>query len=194
MSPLARAVEALLFLSPDPLDLDALGELTESDGLELQAAIAEVRRHHGEGSGLEVAEVADGLALRTRASVADVCDRLRERPREDLLSAAALETLAVVAYLGPISRPEIGKLRGVAPDAVVASLVERGLLEEAGRDGSGGAVLYSTTVQMQQRFGLRSLDELPPIESFELTGDEAEAVRRRLFDAGHLEGGAGSDG
>jgi segregation and condensation protein B len=186
MSELARALEALLFLSPDPLSPAALAELTEAPPEAVGAALGELAQRHGPEGGLEVAEVAGGFTLRTRAELADVCERLRERPPEDRLSPAAMETLAVVAYLEPVSRPEIGRLRGVSVDATVASLVDRGLLEEAGRAERGGAMQYRTTRAFQARFGLRAAGDLPPLERFELTGPEAETVRRRLAEAGHL--------
>lgn len=198
MTELARRLEALLFLSPEPLPLVDLCELAEEPPGPVQRALAELAERHGPGAGLEVAEVGGGFALRTRADLAEVCDRLRERPPEDRISPAGLETLAVVAYLEPISRPQISRLRGVAADSTVASLVERGLLEEAGRPGDGGAMLYRTTRLFQQRFDLRGPGDLPPLERFELSGPEAERVRSRLVQAGHLAGGeadgAGGDG
>ncbi len=194
MTALARAVEALLFLSPEPLSVGVLAELTGAGELDLDAAIAEVAARHGEGTGIEVAEVAGGWALRTRAQLAEVLDRLRDRPPEDTLSPAALETLAVVGYLEPVTRPEISRLRGVAADHMVSALVERGLLEEAGRDGAAGAVLYRTTTAMQQRFELKGTEDLPPVESFQLTGEEAGALKRRLLGGGHLGDGPQGDG
>lgn len=186
MTETARKIEALLFLSPEPLALDVLADLTEADHAATQAALDElVERHSGDG-GLEVAEIAGGFALRTRADLEDVCDRLRGRPPEDRLSPAALETLAVVAYLEPVSRPDIGRLRGVAVDSTVANLVDRGLLEEAGRVASTGAMRYRTTKAFQERFGLRGVGDLPSIDRFELTGPQAEELRARLVDAGHL--------
>jgi len=101
-------------------------------------ALAELAERHADG-GLEVAEVAGGHVLRTRADLADTCDRLRARPAEDRLSPAALETLAVSAYLEPVSRPQISRLRGVAVDHAVGTLLERGMVEEAGRAADGGA-------------------------------------------------------
>jgi segregation and condensation protein B len=193
VSPLARQVEALLFLSPDPLPLGALAELTGAPPEAVRAVLGELAERHGSGTGLEVAEVAGGFALRTRADLSAVCDRLRERPPDDRLSPAALETLAVVAYLEPVSRPEISRLRGVAADATVVSLVERGLLEEAGRPEGGGAMRYRTTRAFQERFDLRGPGDLPPLQRFELTGPEAERVRQRLLEAGHLSA-AGGDG
>jgi segregation and condensation protein B len=87
-----------------------------------------------------------------------------------------METLAVVAYLGPCSRPEIARLRGVATDSVVAGLVERGLIAEAGRE-EGGAVRYRTTPLFERVFGLESVSELPRLDDL---GDDAEEIRGRL--------------
>ena len=186
--PAARAVEALLFLSPEPLDEVRLCELTEASPAQVQRALAQLQERHGPDGGLEVVQIAGGWALRTRADLADVCDRLRERP-DERISPAALETLAVIAYLAPIGRPEIGRLRGVAVDSSVNWLLERGLIEEAGRPAGGGALRYRTTRLFHERFGLRGAGDLPPLERFELTGDEAERVRRQLVDAGHLTTG-----
>ena len=183
---LARGVEALLFLSPDPLSLVALCELTGEAPGPVQRALAELAERHSADTGLEVAEVAGGHTLRTRADLADVLDRLRERPPDDRLSPAALETLAVIAYLEPVSRPQISRLRGVTVDSTVGGLLERGLIEEAGRPAGGGAMRYRTTRVFQERFGLRGPGDLPPLERFELTGPEADAVRRRLAESGHL--------
>lgn len=178
-------IEALLFLSPTPLSSERLVELTTRTDLEVAEGLAALARLR-EDSGLEVAEVAGGWTLRTRPEMATVCDRLRARPAPDTLSPAALETLAVIAYLEPISRPDISRLRGVSADASVAGLLERGLVQEAGRAAGGGAVLFATTPAFQERFGLRHAGDLPPLERFELTGDEAAALRARLHDAGHL--------
>jgi segregation and condensation protein B len=186
VSDLARRVEALLFLNPEPLSVVALCELTGEPPGPVQRALDELAERHSPETGLEVAEVAGGHTLRTRADLAEVADRLRERPPDDRLSPAALETLAVVAYLEPVSRPQISRLRGVTVDSTVAGLVDRGLLEEAGRPAGGGAMRFRTTRAFQERFGLRGPGDLPPLERFELSGPEAEAVRRRLLEGGHL--------
>jgi len=185
----ARRVEALLFLSPEPLSVARLAELTGDAPGFVEGALGELEERHHAGTGLEVAEVAGGWRLRTRADLGDVADRLRARPPEERLSPAALETLAVVAYLEPVGRPEISRLRGVSADATVALLAERGLLEEAGRPEGGGAMRYRTTRAFQERFGLRGPGDLPPLERFELSGEEAEAIRRRLAEDGHLPAG-----
>jgi segregation and condensation protein B len=194
MTGLGRRLEALLFLSPEPLPLVTLCELTGESPGAVQRGLSELAGRHGPETGLEVAEVAGGHALRTRADLAEVCDRLRERPPEDRITPAALETLAVVAYLEPVSRHQISRLRGVAVDATVASLVDRGLIEEAGRAPEGGAMRYRTTRLFQQRFGMRDAGDLPPLERFELSGPEAERVRLRLGQAGHLAPAADDDG
>ncbi len=186
MTETARKIEALLFLSPEPLGLGVLADLVEADRDVTRAGIVEVMERHSEGGGLEIAEIAGGFAMRTRADLEDVCDRLRRRPPEDRLSPAALETLAVVAYLEPVSRPDIGRLRGVSVDSTVANLVDRGLLEEAGRVASTGAMRYRTTRAFQERFGLRGGGDLPSIERFELSGPQADELRSRLVEAGHL--------
>jgi segregation and condensation protein B len=183
---LSREVEALLFLSPDPLGVADLCDLVQSAPGPVQRALGLLERRHGPSSGLEVAEVAGGFALRTRAEVADACDRLRNRPAEDKLSPAALETLAVIAYLEPVGRPEISRLRGVQVDGVVASLLDRGLIEEAGRSDPGAPMAFRTTRAFQERFNLKGPGDLPPLERFELTGPEAEGIRRRLAEFGHL--------
>lgn len=190
---LARELEAVLFLSPEPLTVAELCDLAEAAPGPVQRALQALGERYGAASGLEVAEVAGGFTLRTREEVALICDRLRNRPAEDRLSPAALETLAVVAYLEPTTRREISRLRGVQVDGVVASLVERGMLEEAGRADEGGAMRYRTTRAFQERFNLRASGDLPPLERFELTGPEAESIRRRLAQAGHVSPEDGED-
>jgi segregation and condensation protein B len=184
VTPLARTLEALLFLSPEPLSAARLAELAQAGPLEVDAALGELRRRHGPDTGLELADVAGGLALRTRADLAEATDRLIARPPEDRLSPAALETLAVIAYLEPTTRREVSRLRGVAVDHTVTALLERGLITEEGRArGPGGAARYRTTPAFLERFGLRGRHELPPLTRFELSGPEAEALRRRLVEA-----------
>src|SRR5207302_10727710 len=122
--------------------------------------------------------VAGGWAFRASRDAAEACGRLFERPVQRGLSQAALETLAIVAYLGPCTRPEIARIRGVAADSAVAGLVERGLITEAGRDdGAGGAIRYKTTPLFERVFGLESLSQLPRLDD---VGADADAIRERL--------------
>jgi len=182
MTKLARTIEALLFIAPEPLEVATLQDITEESPAMIARALDEIATRHAADTGLELAEVAGGWALRTRADLAPACDRLRARPREDRLSPAALETLAVVAYLEPVTRREVGRLRGVDVDSTVGSLLDRGLIEEAERPQSG-PVTYRTTTLFLERFGLARRGDLPTLERFELTGPEAQALRARLQQA-----------
>jgi segregation and condensation protein B len=122
-------------------------------------------------------QVAGGYALRASTEAASACASLFERPTGRGLSHAALETLAVVAYLGPCTRPEIARIRGVNVDGIVSGLLERGMLVEDGRDEALGAVRYRTTPLFERVFGLGSLAELPRID--DLAAD-TDALRERL--------------
>ena len=134
---LARTVEALLVVATGPLSVDELCDATEDHPERIETAIGLLRERYCEGrSGIVLEEVAGGYAFRASRDAADACARLFERPVERGLSQAALETLAIVAYLGPCSRPDIAQIRGVAADSAVASLVERGLVTEAGREAA----------------------------------------------------------
>ena len=97
MTELARTIEALLFIAPEPLEVTTIQDITGEPPSEIARALEQIGQRHGDDTGLELAEVAGGWALRTRADLAPACDKLRARPREDRLSPAALETLAVVA-------------------------------------------------------------------------------------------------
>jgi len=176
---LARTLEALLVVASQPLSVDDLTEAAADDGERVETALGLLGERYREGrSGIVLEEVAGGWAFRASRDAAEACGRLFERPVERGLSQAALETLAVVAYLGPCSRPEIARWRGVAVDSVVAGLVERGLIAEAGREsGIGGAVRYRTTPLFERVFGLESLAALPRLE--ELGGEDGE-IRGRL--------------
>jgi segregation and condensation protein B len=178
---LARTVEALLVVASAPLSLEELAEATEDHPERIETAIGLLRERYTEGrSGIVLEEVAGGFAFRASRDAADACARLFERPVERGLSQAALETLAIVAYLGPCSRPDIARIRGVAADSAVASLVERGLIAEAGREaGEGGAVRYRTTPLFERVFGLQSLAALPRLDDL---GEDAAELRERLLE------------
>ena len=175
---LARTLEALLVVASRPLPLEELAEAVGEDADRVETALGLLTERFAEGrSGIVLEKVAGGWAFRASRDAAEACGRLHERPVERGLSAAALETLAVIAYLGPCSRPEIARLRGVAADSVVAGLVERGLIVEAGRDESVGAVRYRVTPLFERVFGLESLSELPRLDDL---GSDAEEIRERL--------------
>jgi segregation and condensation protein B len=175
---LARTLEALLVVASQPLSLEELASAAGDDAERVEMALGLLTERFREGrSGIVLEKIAGGWAFRASREAAEACGRLFERPVERGLSAAALETLAVIAYLGPCSRPEIARLRGVAADSVVAGLVERGLIAEAGRDQSIGAVRYRVTPLFERIFGLESLSELPRLDDL---GGDAEELRGRL--------------
>jgi segregation and condensation protein B len=175
---LARTLEALLVIAAKQLALEELAAAAEDDAERVETALALLAGRYREGrSGIVLERVAGGYAFRAAREAAEACARLVERPVQRNLSQAALETLAVVAYLGPVSRPEIARIRGVAADSAVAGLVERGLVAEAGRGGESGAVRYETTPLFERVFGLADRSELPNLE--ELAGDAGD-LRARL--------------
>jgi segregation and condensation protein B len=178
---LARTLEALLVVASQPLGLTELAETVDDDPERVETALGLLQERFSEGrSGIVLEQVAGGFAFRASREAADACARLFERPVERGLSHAALETLAVVAYLGPCSRPDVARIRGVAADSAVASLVERGLIAEAGRESApGGAVRYRTTPLFERVFGLESLASLPRLDDL---GEDAEELRSRLLE------------
>jgi segregation and condensation protein B len=178
---LARTVEALLVVASAPLSAAELADAADDDPERVLTAIALLRERYTEKrSGIVLEEVAGGFAFRASREASEACARLFERPVERGLSQAALETLAIVAYLGPVSRPEVARIRGVAADSAVASLVERGLIAEAGREsGPGGAVRYRTTPLFERVFALESLAALPRLDDL---GADAGELRERLLE------------
>ena len=176
---LARVVEALLVVASAPLSVADLAAAAEEDEERVETALRLLRERYRDGrSGIVLEHVAGGYAFRAAREAAAACERLFERPVQRGLSQAALETLAIVAYLGPCSRPEIARIRGVAADSTVAALVERGLVAEAGRDDApGGAVRYRTTALFERVFGLETLSELPRLDDL---GGDVDTIRERL--------------
>ena len=173
---LARTIEALLVIAPSPLSIEELAAAADDETERVETALGLLASRYREGrSGIVLEHVAGGYALRAAREAAEACSRLVERPVQRGLSHAALETLAVVAYLGPVSRPEIARIRGVAADSAVAGLVERGLIAEAGRESDGGAVRYKVTPLFERVFGLSSLSELPRLDDLAPDGDELRA-------------------
>lgn len=179
---LAAELEALLFVSPDPVALDVLAAATEREPEEIREALEELRAGL-EGRGLVLRELAAGWTLATHPAAEGALRRLLSRPRTPPLSPAQAETLAIVAYLQPVSRPEIARIRGVNAESAAATLLERGLIEEAGRSRFG-AVLYRTSELFLRLFGLRSLDELPDPAAWDPSPEEEASLRDRLLRAG----------
>jgi segregation and condensation protein B len=175
---LARTIEALLVVASAPLTAQELAEAAGDDVERVESALGLVGERYREGrSGIVLEQVAGGWAFRASRDAAEACARLFEKPAQRNLSQASLETLAIVAYLGPCSRPDIARIRGVAADSAVANLLERGLIAEAGRDDTVGAIRYRTTPLFERVFGLESLSALPRLDDL---GADAEEIRERL--------------
>ena len=184
MNELARTVEALLFLSPDPVPVERLADACEVSEGEVVEALARLREHYAEGyRGVVLRELAGGFTLATDPVAAPAARKLLARPRTPALTQAQAECLAIVAYLQPVSRPEIARIRGVASESAVGSLLERGVVEESGRSRFG-AVLYRTTELFEKLFGLTGLDALPDPARFDPSPEEEGELRERLLRAG----------
>ena len=184
MNELARIVEALLFLSSEPIDTSTLADACETSEGEVVEALARLREHYAEGyRGVVLREVAGGFTLATDPVAEHAARRLLTKPRTPALSQAQSECLAIVAYLQPVSRPEIARIRGVASESAVGTLLERGVIEESGRS-QFGAVLYRTTPLFQKLFGLSELDALPDPAVFDPSPEEEGELRDRLLKAG----------
>jgi segregation and condensation protein B len=189
MSALARTIEALLFLSSEPVGAAHLAEAAECDADELAEALDELRTAYAPGErGIVLRELAGGYTLATAPETEPAARRLLARPRTPPLTPAQAETLAIVAYLQPVSRPEITRIRGVSADSAAATLLERGLIEEAGRS-QFGAVLYRTTSLFLKLFGLDALADLPDPSEWDPTPEEEAELRDRLLKAGEQRAG-----
>jgi segregation and condensation protein B len=166
VTPLAKLLEAALFASAVPVPLDDLRAIaTHADDGEstLDDALTELREHYDtDGHGVELVEVAGGWQILTRPEYTEAIERAQLARRPQRLSAAALETLAIIAYRQPIERGEIEEIRGVGAGAILKSLHERGLIDVVGRgEGLGRPLLYGTTPAFLEQFALRHLEELP---------------------------------
>jgi segregation and condensation protein B len=191
---LASTIEALLFLSPDPLSLAELAEAARAPEPDTRAALGELAERYVPGMrGIVLRELGGGYTFATDPSTEDAARRLFSRPRTATLTPAQAETLAIVAYLQPVSRPEITRIRGVSADSATTTLLERGLVEEAGRS-QFGAVMYRTSTLFLKLFGLRSLQELPDVARWDPTPEEQAELRERLLRAGEARSAGGVAG
>lgn len=169
---LRRAVEAVLLVASEPVDVLLLAEVVETRPEEVTALLRALRREYVEhGRGFVLREVAGGWRLYTDPGTATVVERFLLRGRASKLSQAALETLAIIAYEQPVTRARVSEVRGVDADGAVRTLLGHGLVEEVGRaDRLGQPLLYGTTTAFLERVGLQSLDDLPPVAEFEVPG------------------------
>jgi segregation and condensation protein B len=163
--PLLRALEALLFVSDEPVTAVVLGQALGVERREVDELCEALARSYEErGAGIVLRGVAGGWRLSTHPDVAPVVERYVLSSRHTRLTKAALETLAIVAYKQPVTRHQISSIRGVNSDGVLRALADRGLVAEVGREETPGRpVLYGTTADFLERLGLPSLSALPPL-------------------------------
>lgn len=184
MNPLARQVVAMLFNSSQPVAEAELSEALGCGETEVSQAVEEVEQALVEGQlGIVLRRVAGGYALASDPETEPAVRRLLAKPRTPPLSQAQAECLAIAAYLRRVSRPEIARIRGVNSESPMATLEERGLIEECGRSRFG-AIQYRTTPLFQKLFGLESLDSLPELSEFEPDAEEQQELREKLLRAG----------
>jgi segregation and condensation protein B len=173
-------IEALFFVSPEPVSIERLQEVLEGiDRARIQSLLEGLTREYEQnGHGLQLVEVAGGYQLTTKQECAPWIRRLEEIRTASRLSKPALETIAIIAYKQPITRPEIEEIRGVDTAGVIKTLLERRLIKIAGRrEAVGRPLLYGTTKEFLEYFGLRDLSGLPSLKEFkEVAQAEADPV------------------
>ena len=191
MSELPRRLEALLFLSPEPVGPEALADACEAELHEVVSALEALREQLDfERRGIVLRELGGRWVLCSHPEAEEAARRLLARPRTPPLTPAQAETLAIVAYLQPVSRPEIARIRGVNAESAAGTLLERGMIEECGRS-EFGAVLYRTTDLFLRLFGIGSVQELPAAGAFDPSPEVEAELRERLLKAGEARAGAG---
>jgi segregation and condensation protein B len=177
-----RAIEAVLMVADEPITPGLLAQLLEVGTADVEALCAQMAAiYEAEDRGFVLARVAGGYRFQSHPDLAPYVERFVLDGQSARLSAAALETLAIVAYKQPVSRAQVGAIRGVNVDAVMRTLQHRGYIAEVAKDpGPGLAVLYGTTGLFLEKLGLDSLAELPSLGAFVPSGDVVEALERGL--------------
>lgn len=179
---LPAAIEALLFVSDEPVSAITLARMFEENVEEIEAALEDLQRQLSAGNrGIQLREVAGGWRLFTHPAYHELIEKYVLSWDTRRLSSAALETLAIVAYSQPVTRAQVSAIRGVTSDGPIATLVERGYLREVGTsDAPGNPMLYATTRTFLEKYGLRSPAELPDLEEFAADEKTARLIRERL--------------
>jgi segregation and condensation protein B len=193
MEDVKGALEAMLFVADDPIPPRQLADVIDCDDGLVLSALQELRDEYlSYNRGMQLREVGGGWRMHTHPAYASHIEKLLLTSRRIRLTRAAVETLAIIAYMQPITRGQVANLRGVQSESMVKVLEEQGLVGEAGKEKSpGGPVLYITTEKFLERFGLNSLDELPPLEDFEPDRETVERIARSL--SGQPAGGDGEE-
>ena len=195
MRDVERAVEAILLVAEEPVEPHLLAQLLEVSPSRIDEECAALAvAYEDEERGFVLARVAGGYRLQTHPDLAPYVERFVLDGQPARLSGAALETLAVVAYRQPVSRPQVASVRGVNADAVMRTLAHRGYIEEVGRDpGPGQAVLFGTTRLFLEKLGLDAITDLPPLSGFVPGPEVVEAIERSLG-VSSPSGHSGSEG
>jgi len=181
---LKHVIECILFVSDEPVSAGRIAEMLEVEQSRVEDALASLEEDLNCGHGLQLVRVAGGYQICTRPEFGDYCEMILQ-PAKRKLSRAALETLAVIAYRQPCTMPEIEAVRGVCVDGVIKTLTERGLIAEAGRKKAPGRpILYATTEQFLEYFGLNDVSELPDIDMLAVDQVKALVAERELYEAG----------
>ena len=179
---LEGAIESMLFVTDEPVGVLTFADMLQVDPAQVQEALVSLQGSLEQAErGIQLREVAGGWRLYTHPRYHERIERYVLSWDTRKLSQAALETLAVVAYCQPITRNGVASVRGVSSDSSINSLVEKGLLREAGtQDAPGNPVLYATTRTFLEKFGLRSVRDLPPLESFAPDEETRAFISERL--------------
>lgn len=177
-----RAIEAIVMVAVEPVASEMLAQLLEQPVVMIERLCAELTDAYAEaGHGFMLAKVAGGWRYQTHSELSPYVERFLLDGQRARMSGAALETLAIVAYKQPLSRAQIGSIRGVDPDGVLRTLQARGYITEVARDsGPGQAILYGTTPTFLEKLGVNSLADLPPIAEFVPSADVVEALEQGL--------------
>jgi segregation and condensation protein B len=177
-----RALEAIILVADQPAEPNLLAQLLEVPATRVDELCAELAAaYEAAGHGFVLARVAGGYRFQTAPDLAPYVERFVLEGQSARLSAAALETLAIVAYKQPLSRAQVAAIRGVNVDGVMRTLQQRGYIEEVARDsGPGQAVLFGTTRMFLEKLGLDALDDLPPLGAFVPGAEAMEALEAGL--------------
>ncbi|MDP2233062.1 MAG: SMC-Scp complex subunit ScpB [Actinomycetota bacterium] len=179
---LRGAVEALLFVSDEPVSAQKVAKILEEDAADVERVLTELAEEHLKAErGFQLRQVAGGWRFYTHPAYHDAIESYVLSWDTRRLSQAALEALAVIAYHQPVTRAGVNAVRGVNSEGVISSLVDKGIVREVGRDtGAGGAILYATTKSFLEKFGLKDLAELPPLDEFSPDTETERSIRDRL--------------
>lgn len=179
---LESALESLLFVSDEPVAAARFAEVLEADAASIEAALSRIREARQQtNAGIQLREAAGGWQLVTHAEHHELVERYVRSWDVRKLSAAAMETLAVIAYMQPVTRSQVSSVRGVTSDSSVSSLVEKGLVREMGTaDAPGNPTLYGTTRTFLDKFGLKGLDDMTDLAEFAPDEETERLIRQRL--------------